>query len=261
MRTTRRTITAALAALTFATLLTPTSASAKPAPATEPQPEPCVSLALSRGADLWTCTSEMLVEVDVDDTGQPQPPVYTPIEQPVVWSEPVTASDLGPLDDWDTWCEHSGICRRVITPYYINETKGNVAYGNSSGAIGRYDVIIRTSLNGRQANHGMALIWDGGPSIDFNDVTVRCREDRNNLPDANCGDHYAGGPLIGPATFRWNSGTLYGNRLANANPYYADVTATFWPTGYPGYTHPPLRTSKWKCPADVGSDTRCKFSL
>ncbi|SCL26922.1 hypothetical protein [Micromonospora inyonensis] len=252
-----KTLGLALAALTVATLHAQ-PASAGPAPASEPQPEPCVSLALSRGADLWTCNAEGIMEVEVDDqTGEPQPPVYTPIPQPVVQVGP-SPSDAGTMDDWDTWCETGSICRRPISRW-INETKGNTAYGNRSGVIGTYDLIIRTNFSGRQPRHDLSLIWDTGPSIDFNDVYIRCREDRNNLPDLNCGDHFVGGPTIGPAYFRWNAGTTYGNRLANSNPYYADVTAEFWPTGYPMYTAAPLRTQKWYCPPDVGSDTSCYF--
>ncbi|SCL15009.1 hypothetical protein [Micromonospora inyonensis] len=247
-----RSIGAALAALTIAILHAPTPASAGLAPATEPQPEACVSLALSRGADIWTCTSEMLVEVDVNDQGEPQPPVYTPIEQPIVSSEPAATAGEGVTDDWDTWCETGSICRRWINSG-ASETKGNAAYGNQSGVIGTYDLVIRTNMNGRYANHGLALIWDSGPSLDFNDVYVRCREDRNNLPDNNCGDHYAGGPLISAGTWRWNSGTVLGNKLNNANPYFAEVTANFIPTGYPFYIAAPLRTMKWTCPSNLAN--------
>jgi hypothetical protein len=250
-----RTIGAVLAALTIATLHAP-PASAGPVPANEPQPEPCVSLALSRGADYWTCTSEMLVEVDVNDQGEPQPPVYTPIEQPVVTFQRATSPDVGLLDDWDTWCETGSICRRWINSG-ASDTKGNAAYGNRSGVIGNYDVAIRTNMNGRYANHGLALIWDRGPSLDFNDVYARCREDRNNLPDNNCGDHYAGGPVISAGNFRWNSSTLFGNKLNNANPYFAEVTANFIPTGYPWYIAAPLRTLKWTCPSSL--DKPCYF--
>lgn len=255
MRTPGKATRAALAALVATTLLAATPANAGPAPASnkpattnEPQPEACISIALSGDADYWTCNAEGLTEIYLDGSGEPQPPVYTPFDPP----QPIVESGPSAYDDWDTWCESGSICRRKINSY-ASETKGNAAYGNSSGVIGTYDVIIRTNLNGRQANHGLALIWDSGPGLDFNDVYARCREDRNNYPDANCGDHYAGGPLISAGYFRWNSATLYGNRLVNANPYYADVTANFIPTGYPTYIAAPLRSMKWNCPSGTAN--------
>jgi hypothetical protein len=52
-------------------------------------------------------------------------------------------------DDYDSWCENGSICTRNVT-LFISETKGNAAYGDLTGVIGTFDVVLRTNLNGRQ---------------------------------------------------------------------------------------------------------------
>ncbi|WP_434739376.1 hypothetical protein [Micromonospora sp. SH-82] len=204
---------------------------------------PCIKLAAKQRASQWVCTAEGLTAITRSPAGQ----VITAFTAVAPAAGRAEGSGVGVLaDDYDTWCETGSICRRKINNYAA-ETKGNAAYGNTSGVIGSYDVVLRTNLNGRQAQWRATLIWDSGPTLDFNDTYVNCYEERNNLPDANCGDHYVGGPVIGPSGWRWDSGTVYGNRLVNSNEYYADVNTLFTPSGYPTYIAAPLRSQQFNC--------------
>ncbi|MFD0207165.1 hypothetical protein ACFVG9_41060, partial [Saccharothrix carnea] len=54
---------------------------------------------------------------------------------------------------------------------------------------------------------------------------------------------------------RWNSGTLYGNRLNNSNEYYGGVNGQFTPGGYPAYAMGTLESAYFYC---YGSDN-CYF--
>ncbi|MCX4471411.1 hypothetical protein C5N14_28205 [Micromonospora sp. MW-13] len=77
-------------------------------------------------------------------------------------------------------------------------------------------------------------------------MRVNCREDQVG-PDADCGQHPVGGPVISPSTPRWDSGLTYGNKLVDANDYFATVTGQFTPQGYPSYTAAELRSQSWHC--------------
>ena len=92
--------------------------------------------------------------------------------------------------------------------------------------------MIRTSLNGRQANWNVSVIWDGGPNIYFSNFDINCREDQTG-PDPNCGVFHAigNGNYVGLGRIRVNSGTIYGNRLSDADPYHADLGGYFTPVG------------------------------
>jgi hypothetical protein len=236
---------AAAAAMTV--LLTPGPVSAEPAktPKTDGAAAalaPCVELAVKTRTSQWVCTAAGLTAMQRTSSGAPTA-AFTPVA-PAVSPQQTDVSVLA--DDYDTWCENGSICRRKLSAY-IAETKGNTAYGNSQGVIGTYDVILRTNLNGRQAQWKVSLIWDSGPTLDFNDTYVNCYEENNNFPDSNCGDHYIGGPVIGPSGWRWNSGTVYGNRLNDSNNYYAAVNTLFTPSGYPTYIAAPLDSQQFDC--------------
>jgi hypothetical protein len=76
-------------------------------------------------------------------------------------------------------------------------------------------------------------------------------------PDAHCGDHYAGAPRIGPAGWRWDSGTLYGNRLVNASNYYGAVKGAFNADGHQqGFVMGQLESSRFACKPKTAN---CKF--
>ncbi|MEV0269894.1 hypothetical protein AB0H43_14040 [Hamadaea sp. NPDC050747] len=203
---------------------------------------PCIETAIAMRPNAWVCTGYGLTIVDEGGTA-----TFTSISPAV----PETTEDLRGAsilsDDYDTWCETGSICHRKINSY-AEETKGNAAYGDSSGLIGTYDAIIRTNLNGRQGQWKVTLIWDGGPALNFYDVYIHCKEEISNFPDSNCGDHYAGAPRIGSFLWRWDSGTLYGNRLANSNEYYANLNLIFDPDGpYTAHSAGTLSTSQFNC--------------
>ncbi|MFF3855699.1 hypothetical protein [Micromonospora sp. NPDC002575] len=101
----------------------------------------------------------------------------------------------------------------------------------------------------------VTLIYDSGPNLDFNGVQVNCREDEVG-PDSDCGQHPVGGPVISPSTPRWDSGLVYGNKLVDANDYFATVTGTVIPQGYPTYTVPELRSLSFYCGTN---NVRCVF--
>lgn len=223
-------------------------------PAAAPAGSPlaaCTSAAESRKLDRWSCLGGVLTwESPVaDKDGQ------------YVRSERIAAEVAGPPtaiaadDDYDYWCENGSVCTRKISAY-ISETKGNGTYGDSNGSIGRHDLIIRTSLNGRQANWNVSVIWDGGPNIYFSNFNVNCREDQLG-PDSNCGVFRAigNGNYIGPGRVRVNSGIIYGNRLNDANPYYATLGGYFTPDGYPRFTFGTLTSGRWNCPKGTGNCT------
>jgi hypothetical protein len=243
-----RTITRLGAAVLFvATLAIPTPAGAAPAlPAAKSDGgaaalAPCINLAVKQRVAQWICTADGLTSLSRDAAGN-----LTRSFTSIAPSGASEGSDNRLLDDYDTWCENGSICHRKISSY-ISETKGNAAYGNQSGALGSYDVVIRTNLNGRQAQWRVTLIWDSGPSLDFNDTYVNCYEEINNWPDTDCGDHYIGGPVISGSSWRWDSGIVYGNRLNNSNEYYAAVNTYFTPSGYPTYIAAPLETQRFNC--------------
>jgi hypothetical protein len=207
----------------------------------------CIDAALSSKAESWTCTPAGLTITD--NAGKQS---FSPVEPSVA---PTTVSGgVVVMDDYDGWCENGSICHRVISSY-IAETKGNAAYGNQNGVIGTFDVVMRINLNGRQAQTKVTLIWDSGPGIKFNEVWANCWEEINLFPDTNCGNHYAGAPSIGPGNWRYDSGTLYGNRLNNSNEYYMAVSGRFTPSGYPQYVMGVLESKYFNC---YGNDN-CYF--
>ncbi|MET9228508.1 hypothetical protein [Lentzea sp. NPDC003310] len=208
-------------------------ATAAPADQTTAALAPCVDAAKRSGAAAWTCTAAGLT-VEVDGVR-----AFTPIAPAV----PARVEEARVLDDYDGWCENGSVCHRVINDY-IAETKGNAAYGNQEGVIGTFDVVLRTVLNGRQAQWRVALIRDSGPLLQFTSVQVTCWEEVNLLPDNSCGVHGAGAPTV---QGRWDSNTLYGNKLASSNEYYGAVNGEFTPAGHPGFTMGTLEGEYFNC--------------
>lgn len=133
---------------------------------------------------------------------------------------------------------------------YISETKGNAAYGDSRGAIGSFDVILRTNLNGRQPQWRVYWYHDTGPALSFRSAYLNCRKDIANLPDTNCGvfavDNSDAAFYLGTGNIT-TPPTIYGNRLVESDEYYSQVDAYFTPTGYPQYTMGRLRSANFNC--------------
>jgi hypothetical protein len=111
------------------------------------------------------------------------------------WSPPSTGTE-----DYDGWCEHGSFCRRSAGAY-VEETKTNVAYGDSHGRIGAFDVVRRTA----GAWSRTTLIWDRGPGLSFGAPGI---------------------PRISSAEWRWDSDAIYAGRPAREQP---GSDATFTP--------------------------------
>lgn len=218
--------------------------------------QPCISEALASKAQQWLCSPNGL-EVQVDRDGKAaargqaveRPTPATTLGTVRSQQQRPNTSD-GEIElmaggtEYDTWCENGTICRRKINGY-ISETKGNAAYGNQYGTIGSYDIVLRTNLNGRQANSSLAFIWDSGPSLSFFNTDIRCKEYSN--PALNCGWHDAPSMWVGPSKYRADSGLIYGNRLNNSNMYVNFAHTYFTPTGYNYYIAAPLETLDFAC--------------
>ncbi|WP_253776997.1 hypothetical protein [Goodfellowiella coeruleoviolacea] len=208
---------------------------------------PCIDTALRIDAPNWVCTPSGLTIQNTSGVG------FVPIAPTVAPSTERTPGIT--QDDHDNWCETGSACHRIVSNY-TQETKGNVAYGNQDGLIGTYDVILRTDLVGRQAQWRQSLILDTGPAIQFNEVWVNCWEETTMTPGINCGNHYAGAPVVNGVSPYFNSQLLFGNRLNNSDEYYGAVTARFTPSGYSQYVMGMVETPRFNC---YGSTDNCYF--
>jgi hypothetical protein len=162
----------------------------------------------------------------------------------------------GSADPDDAWCEFSptAICHDRVSSY-VATTKGNGKYGVGTQPLGNIDVVIRTNLNGRAGRWTVKLFWDDGPRVDFSILAVNCWEDMGWLPDPNCGTHYVSGtPWVGPTKPKYQSSTIYGNQLADANDYYAEVWGVFQADGWEEYPIllDSLKTMSFICPTGNG---------
>lgn len=241
----------AAAVATAMTALLPSGASAASGPTAL---ERCTTAALERGATLWTCvggTLTYLPAARLDSAGE-RVESSTPKEGSE-WTTEVIATDrrpstllggtgvmpLGNGDAWDTWCEAGSICSRKITSY-ISETKGNGAYGNQNGAIGAFDLILRTNLNGGQPQYTVGINHDSGPLLRVY-ATVNCVWDK--LFDGTCG-HF---PISEVYVGNYRSPVIYGNRVPSSGTYFSTLTGTFTPDGYGNMRFATLQTEKFRC--------------
>jgi len=254
-------MTAAVAAgsLIVSLLAASPAAAARPLGGGDPALQPCVDLAVETGIREWVCTGEGLFQ-SKDAKGK-KSEMFTAVAPIAVESE-LTPSKLSSTakggDSYDTWCEYGTVCSRDISDY-VSETKGNAAYGNQNGVIGSYDAIVRTALNGRQAQWRVTLIWDSGPTLKFANPDMLCFEKRSPF-NGICGTHdvtTASSITLSSSSYRWTSNTIYGNRLVNSNPYYAQFATRFTPTGYPAYTASRLTTRTFTCYGTLND--RCVF--
>ncbi|WP_426321666.1 hypothetical protein [Microbacterium sp. E-13] len=68
----------------------------------------------------------------------------------------------------------------------------------------------------------------------------------------SCGYHYFNAdPTINTVTYRWDSNTVFGNRLVNVADYYGSFRTSFKPAGYSLYTAGYLNGAVFTCPANV----------
>lgn len=251
----------AVFALTLALIgiAAPTGASAADGDTTpaivQPGLVPCVGKAAKMKASAWICTAEGL-SITVDLHGKTVDR-FIPLKSTdynaapaTPTAAPETLSTMAVGDDYDYWCETGTICHRNPSPY-SEETKGNAAYGDGSGALGSYDAIIRTNLNGRQAQWDVTIIWDSGPSLAFSSTYVQCIED-STFP-VICGTHDLSNYTLTSSSFRHAYPRIYGNKLNNADKYHGAFHTHFTPSGYGIYNASTLSTGRFTCPSGTGN--------
>lgn len=155
-------------------------------------------------------------------------------------------------DDYDTWCEASSTCTRKISSY-ISETKGNLVYGNQTGSLGSFDVIMRTNLNGRQARWTGTFIRDTGGTVAFSSAHFACTQAWTF--DKTCGNHNLDN---GDGAFTLSNSyvgpLVYGNKLVESDEYFGETKANFRASSI-NFVTSPLRSAQFKC---YGSDN-CYF--
>ena len=207
----------------------------------------CVQFALQEKYEAWTCTSAG-VSVTHDAAGKRVDKFIAVRPGRITHPRGVTIQD-----DYDYWCENGSVCHRTLSSY-VEETKGNAAYGDNNGVIGAYDAIVRTNLNGRQAQWKVTLIRDYGPTLKFQGPPQVVCWDHWGAIYISCGSHSFTGPSA--LSGRWSSPWLYGNRLSNADWYHGAFTAQFKPAGYTRiWSAKTLDTDEFKC----GTTGNCAF--
>jgi hypothetical protein len=223
----------------------------------------CISQALASGSESWTCFGDELTTSTTDAAGKdivrrekvadPTVPAFVDESRPTptVGTEARSAEELTVAsDDYDTWCESGTICGRQISAY-IAEVKGNGAYGDQNGVIGRVDVIQRQSFNGPYPRWRGLLIWDSGPAVTTTRYTVTCRINVDG-PDGTCGGitHYFS--TISSGNWRsWSpSSTGYrqnSQRLVGSTYYHEDAYGSFTASGRSQvFYYGTLHTGRWR---------------
>lgn len=206
----------------------------------------CFDLARATAAEAWTCTPDGLTVID-QATGES---TFTALS--AAGAAPQSDVSIAAAEpDPDTWCESGSICSTRVSAY-IAWTKGNVGYGNSSGAIGAWDNTIRVNLNGRQPQYRLVAVHDTGPALSLK-LTLTCNE--TPFPYAQCG-YSERSASISASSRKYESGFIYGDALSDATSYRATVGGTFTASGYSyTFTIGALRSLIWNCP----SSGNCTF--
>ncbi|MFV2198868.1 hypothetical protein [Nocardiopsis sp. LOL_012] len=234
-----------------------------------PALDACINEAQDRELDSWLCLGGRLTTPDAEGITPDSPeglgaPSETIAEDEVL--EAPSGAARSAADDYDQWCEYASVCHRPISSY-INETKGNAAFGNDTEVVGRFDVVIRTRLSGRTPFWSTTFIWEEGPRLHFNEARVQCREEEPLWPDTDCGmfmvDSELGRFEIGEGVtdYRKSFDSIRGNYLEDSGAYYADVEAYIWPEGLGPMGMPVLRSQELNCPQESSSNNRCTFPL
>ncbi|MFD3687821.1 hypothetical protein ACFWTE_23755 [Nocardiopsis sp. NPDC058631] len=228
---------------------------------TSPALDACIQEAQERELESWLCLGGRLSTPDgsgitPDDTEEPGAAAETIEQDEVLVSPP--ADIRSAADDYDSWCESGSICHRRVTAY-VDETKGNAAFGDPTAVHGHFDVVIRTQMNGRSPRWNTTFIWEAGPLLSFNETRVQCREQVPLWPDSDCGmfmvDMEIGQFELfeGAANYRRNFGPIRSNRLDDASLYHANVEAYVWPQGLGPMGMPTLTSRTFECPTGSGN--------
>lgn len=213
----------------------------------------CVDVALERALDAWSCLGGQLsyerVEAGGDSvTVREQITMTSAVTDRTISGAQSSAGTVAPLatpngsDDW--WCE-SGQPICTTKNDYQSKTKGNVAYGNSSGVVGTYDIVISSNLNGRSSKATVQLYRDSGPSLTFSDLRIVCDHVGNAF---GCGSKYADkGDGRVYVSKKWIGPEVSGNKLAQTGRYNDRVTGKVTPAGAPVLIMPSLAGAKFDC--------------
>lgn len=224
----------------------------------------CIAQALASRADSWTCLGDELTTTKRDASGKE----VTSTEQVQGSTSSIVFEDLtqesagsnsaflgavttaSASDDYDTWCESATVCGRKISDF-IAVVKGNMAYGDSKGAIGNVDVIIRQSFNGPWPKWRGTLIWDRGPAITTSEYKINCRINKTG-PDGNCGGIKLYFNTISSGNQRSDRPSTTGftqnsDKLVANTKYHDDALGTFKATGYSAtFKYGTLHTGRWQ---------------
>lgn len=213
----------------------------------------CLAEAERRRPDAWTCSGGELTITVVDERGTRPKRVQVVDNTPIDTTRQVRAA----ADDYDTWCESGTICTRKISNYTV-EVKGNGAYGDSRGAIGAFDQVMRQSFNGGNPRWRMLLDYDTGPAVNGFDWHTRCRKS-DAFSDSVCGDNPYDPATISSASPRtWfpsSTGLVVNSQVlsGSTNKYHDENYGAFKASGYTQtfYTGV-LHTGRWnKCGACI----------
>lgn len=218
----------------------------------------CLAEAKAQRPQTWTCLGGQLTTVNTGPDGT------TTVKRKMIepsFTRSFTTRKKLLSQDYDTWCENGDICGRQISQS-IAEVKGNGAYGNSSGAIGAFDQVLRQNFDGAKPTWRALLIHDGGPTVIPTDFRVDCRVNQTG-PDGYCGQNVVYFSNISASSRRtWypsSTGVFYNaEKLKGSTKYHDDFYGQFNASGYGGvvwYTGV-LHTGRWQY---CGSSTGCKY--
>lgn len=227
----------------------------------------CVSEALDRSIESWTCMGGTLSYFEDSDHESVQEPGETDApsvvsEQvvPAVAAEQSSSTPSGfavmaasaPSNDY--WCEPTPRCTNIYSDYK-GKAKGNVVWGTANGVSGTFDIVIHTNLNGRQSQAQVQLYKDSGPPLTFSNLAVECQHVGNAW---GCGSSFADDSdgKVRLSAKAWNGPIIYGNRLSQKGTYYDLVTGRVRPDGEAVLPMPSLAGPKFVCPTGNGN---CKF--
>jgi hypothetical protein len=204
----------------------------------------CFNAAKASRADAWTCSSDGLLVLD-----QKSKKTTMRAVAPTVVGGGVTAAAE---PDPDTWCEGSNaVCSDRVSAY-VAWAKGNLAYGDSTGAIGNWDNAYRVNLNGRSPRYNIAESWDNGPAVTLS-LSLTCNE--TPFPYSQCGNS-SRSATISSSNWYYKPSTINGVPLTDATSYRATLGGTFTAAGhYQTFGIPALRSIPWNCPAGGGNCT------
>lgn len=201
---------------------------------------------------MWICTAEGLSVIETSDGTEVED--FIELKSTDYTSE--STKEEGGVsvrkggDDYDTWCETGSICHREKTDY-IGETKGNAAYGDKTGVLGSYDVIIKTELKGRRANTTISTYWDSGPALAFTNTRSQCLQ-HSTIPKI-CQNHSYPAATLSSASYKKKYGEVFGNGLVNAGKYNYKFMTDFTPKGKVRYTAGVLSAKLFTCPKGKGT--------